>query len=114
GSFGQPRIVENGSERLIPIMVKIQVDVPDHGNLLLGPSARIRLQGVHAEIAIGAVGVFESEPGLQSWAGELLSGKESLNDVIILPALDHDSQTVARLEVIPDELPRGDRLFGLH
>src|SRR5438876_911463 len=92
-------------------MVKVQVEVAYHGNVLLRSSTRLRLERVHADIDIPAVGVFEFEPRLESRPGQLLGRNEALNDLVFLAALDHNRQPVAGLEVVLYVFPRGDGLF---
>src|SRR5439155_14019148 len=97
---------------VIPIMVKVQVEVAHHGNVLLRSSASVRLERVHAEIDIRFfVGVFESQPGLESRLGQLLGCNEALNNLVFLAALDHDRQPVRGFEVILYVFPRGDGPF---
>src|SRR5437762_10970073 len=57
---------------------------------------------------IATAGVFESQPGLESRAGQLLGRGEALNDLVFLSALDHDRQPVRGFEVILYVFPRGD------
>src|SRR5437773_1517464 len=69
------------------------------------------LSGFMLRYIAGAGGIFESQPGLESRPGQLLSCNEALNDLVFVAALDHDRQPVAGFEVILYVFPRGDGSF---
>src|SRR5437762_12909391 len=69
------------------------------------------LSGFMLRYIAGVGGVFESQPGLESRPGQLLSCNEALNDLVFLAPLDHDRQPVRGFEVILYVFPRGDGPF---
>ncbi len=107
-------IIQNAGENVRSVMVEIQIEVPHHGNVRLGPCHRIWLEGIHADIDVAPAGVLEFQPGLISRCGQLRGGDEALNEIVSLLVFDHYREPVHRLEIVVDIFPGGDESRPLH
>ena len=90
-------------KRFRPVLIEIQINVPDDCNILLGSPLRIHLERIHAHIDVGAANIFEPEPCLETRSSQLLCRRNPLNEPIAI--FDYHGQPVFRTEVIANVIP---------
>src|SRR5438270_6009831 len=96
------RILVDRLELQLPSFIEIEIQMPDFFYVAFGTTVGVFLEGIEAEIDVGAMRVLMAKPGLKFVARDLMGGGNPLYRLVSLPIPDHNGQPVLGLKVFLD------------